>query len=97
MTKQKTPLVTTSPKHDPNLSQRPGELIFPKPVKRFPRQLRVPNSVLNLLVTEIVLSGVGITTVIGEFESAGMPKHVRMHGEWNPGLDAGTNHYFPHC
>jgi hypothetical protein len=40
---------------------------------------------LNVLVPEVVLQGAGIVAIVGEFEAAGVPKHVRMDREWHLG------------
>src|SRR5262249_33953474 len=45
----------------------------------------VPNRVLDVLVTEPSLQGPGVVTIIGQFEPAGMAKHVRVDREWHLG------------
>jgi hypothetical protein len=37
--------------------------------------------VLDILVPEVVLQRSGIVAIVGEFEAAGMPQHVRMDGK----------------
>jgi hypothetical protein len=37
--------------------------------------------VLDVLVAEVVLQSACVVSVVGKLEAAGVPKHVRMHGE----------------
>jgi hypothetical protein len=41
--------------------------------------------VLDVLVPEIVLQGARVVAIIGQFEPAGMAKHVRVDWEWHLG------------
>jgi hypothetical protein len=41
--------------------------------------------VLDVLVPEVVLQGPGVMAIVGEFEPAGMAKHVRVDREWHLG------------
>jgi hypothetical protein len=34
-------------------------------------------------VPEVVLKGARVLAIIGQFETAGMAEHVRMHAEWH--------------
>jgi hypothetical protein len=45
------------------------------------RQLRVPDGVLNIAVTQVGLHGPGVVAGVGEREAAGMPQHVRVNRE----------------
>ncbi len=54
-------------------------LIAPEVVKSVGRELGVPDRVLNILVSQVVLDGSCIMTIIGKLEPASMPQHVRMN------------------
>ena len=51
---------------------------IPEPVGR---KLCVPNRVLDVFVPKIVLQGARVVAIIGEFEAAGMAKHVWVHAK----------------
>src|SRR5262249_6863420 len=60
-------------------------LIPPKVLEPVGRQFGVPDGVLNVLVPEVVLQGARVVTIVGEFEPAGMAKHVWVDREWHLG------------
>jgi hypothetical protein len=53
-------------------------LISPEVAEPVGRKLGVSDSVLDVLVAEIVLQGSSIVSVVGELIAARMPQHVRM-------------------
>src|ERR1035437_2017604 len=48
----------------------------------------VPNRVLDIFVSEIMLDCAGVVAIVGELVAAGMAQHVRMNLEREAGLDA---------
>ena len=56
----------------------------PKVLEPVGRKLGVPDRVLNVLVPEVVLQGPSVVTIVGEFEPAGVAKHVRVDGVIGP-------------
>src|SRR5947208_3427425 len=64
-------------------TSRRREDLAPEILEPVRRKLAVPDRVLNVLVTEIVLQGSGIVPVVCELESAAMPQHVRVNVEWH--------------
>jgi hypothetical protein len=54
----------------------------PEPVGR---KLGVSNSVLDVLVPEVVLQSPRVVAIVGELEPTGMAKHVRVDREWHLG------------
>src|SRR5262245_25258571 len=59
--------------------------VLPKISKPVGGKLGVTNRVLDILMAEVVLQRARVMAIIGEFESAGMPKHVRVDREWHLG------------
>ncbi len=55
------------------------ELVFPKVFESAGRQLCVSNSVLNVLVTQVVLNRPGIMSVIGQLVACAVPEHVGVY------------------
>ena len=49
------------------------------------RQLRVPHRVLDVLVPEVGLQRPRIVALVGQREAAGVPQHVRVGWEAEPG------------
>src|SRR6516162_6135864 len=49
------------------------------------RHFGVPDGVLNVLVSEVMLQGPRVVTIIGQLEPAGMAKHVGVDREWHLG------------
>ena len=52
---------------------RPLALISPEVAEPVRRKLGITDSVLNILVAEIVLQGAGIVPIVGKLIPAGMP------------------------
>src|SRR5262249_13533178 len=67
-------------------SGRPVTLILPKGLEPVGSQFRIPHSVLDVSVTEIVLNRSGIVPFVRELEAAGVAQHVRVNGEAEMGL-----------
>ena len=61
------------------------ELVPPKVVEPVGRHFGVPDRVLNVLVTEVVLQGPRVVAIVGELEPAVMANHVRVDREWHLG------------
>src|SRR5262245_16956312 len=57
----------------------------PKVLETVGRHFGVPDRMLDVLVAEVVLQGPRVVAIIGQFEPAGMAKHVRMDREWHLG------------
>ena len=51
-------------------------LVLPKPVEPTRCHLRVPNSVLYLPVSEIMLQRAGIVACVGQLEAASVPQQA---------------------
>ncbi len=49
-----------------------------------------------MAMPQIVLNSSGVLPVVGEFEAAGMAKHVRMHREFDSGFPTSSGYYSPH-
>src|SRR5215467_10096688 len=62
--------------------------IVPEVLEAGRRQLGVAHRVLDVAVPEISLQRTGIDAVIGEFEAAGVPQHVRVHWETETSREA---------
>src|SRR5262249_22965690 len=56
-------------------------LIPPKILESVGRHFGVSDGVLNVLVPEVMLQSPRVVAVVGELESAGMAKHVRVDRE----------------
>src|SRR5687768_5803085 len=78
---------------DHGLSTR---LVRPEPFESVGRHLGVPDGVLNISVTQIVLDGSCVVTVICQLEAAGVPEHVRVHWETELCRLASSSDDFPH-
>ena len=63
----------------------PDHPLPPKVLEPVGCHLGVPDRVLDVLVPEVVLQGPGVVAVVGQFEPAGMAKHVRVDREWHLG------------
>jgi len=63
----------------------PPSSVPPKLLESVGRHFGVSDGVLDVLVAEVVLQGPRVVTIIGEFEPAGMAKHVRVDREWHLG------------
>src|SRR5262252_1405768 len=63
----------------------PSSSVPPKVLEPVWRHIGVPDCVLNVLVPEVVLQGPRVVAIVGELESAGMAKHVRVDREWHLG------------
>jgi hypothetical protein len=50
-----------------------ASLVFPEPLKAIRGHLGVPNRVLDVPVTEVVLNRPGIMALVRELEAAGVP------------------------
>src|SRR6516162_2828288 len=61
------------------------EVVPPKVVEPVGRHFGVPDRVLNVLVTEVVLQGPRVVAIVGELEPAVMAKHVGVDREWHLG------------
>ena len=56
------------------------------------RQLGIANRVLDILVAEVGLQGPRIVALVGQREAAGVPQHVRVGLEAEPGSLASALH-----
>ena len=83
--------------HSDELSTFLKDSIFPEPVKPARCQLRVPDSVLNISVSQIMLDRPSILTIIRQFEAAAMAEHVRVHGKSYLGIPTGTGNQLSEC
>jgi hypothetical protein len=72
----------------PQSAHTPGTRSSPKVLKPSRRQLGVAHGVLDLLVTQVGLQRPGIRPLVRQREAAGMPQHVGMGLECQPGGDA---------
>jgi hypothetical protein len=63
----------------------PPSSIPPKVLEPVGRQFGVPDRVLDVLVSKVVLQGSRIVTIIGELEPTGVAKHVWVDREWHLG------------
>src|SRR6516165_6525338 len=59
--------------------------IPPKVLEAVGRQFGVPDGVLDVLVSKVVLQGPRVVTIVGQLKPASMAKHVRVDGEWHLG------------
>ena len=57
----------------------------PKVLEPIGCHVGVPNGVLDVLVSEVMLQGPRVVAVVGELEPTGMAKHVRLDREWHLG------------
>src|SRR5215471_17702079 len=57
----------------------------PKVLEPIGCHVGVPDGVLNVLVSEVMLQGPRVVAVVGELEPTGMAKHVRVDREWHLG------------
>jgi hypothetical protein len=57
----------------------------PKILESIRCHVGVPNSVLNVLVPEIVLQGPRVVAIVGELKTTGMAQHVWVDREWHLG------------
>src|SRR5215510_3459237 len=63
----------------------PPSSVPPKVLESVGRHFGVSDRVLNVLVPKVVLQGPRVVAIIGQFEPAGMAKHVRVDREWHLG------------
>src|SRR5262249_42291600 len=63
----------------------PPSSVPPKILESVGRHFGVPDRVLDVLVSKVVLQCARIVAVVGELEPAGMAKHVRVDREWHLG------------
>jgi hypothetical protein len=77
----------------PTLAIYADHSIFPKVSESLGRKLSISDSVLDILVPEIVLPRPRILSIVGELESACMAEHVRMYAEWHLGALAKPPHH----
>src|SRR5262249_41059475 len=63
----------------------PPSSIPPKVLEPVGRQFGVPDRVLDVLVSKVVLQGPRVVAIICELEPTGVAKHVRVDGEWHLG------------
>ena len=73
-----------------------GNSVFPEILEAGNRELRVADSVLDVLVPEILLDGPGVVTIVSELISAGVAQHVRVNGEGEAGFTACSSEDFSH-
>src|SRR5262249_33273883 len=57
----------------------------PKVLEPVRRHFGVPDRVLNVLVSEVVLQRPRVVTIVGELEPTGVAKHVGVDWEWHLG------------
>ena len=57
----------------------------PKILEPVGRHFGVSDGVLNVLVREVMPQGPRVVAVVGQLESTGMAKHVRVDREWHLG------------
>ena len=57
----------------------------PQPLKPGRIRRRVSNSMLNVPVSQVILDEPRIRSLVGQGEAAGVPEHVRMGGQGQPG------------
>src|SRR4051794_40998969 len=55
--------------------------VLPEILEPLRGQLGVAHGVLDVLVPQPLLQGAGVPAVVGQLEAAGVPQHVRVHGE----------------
>src|SRR6516165_5330962 len=63
----------------------PPSSVPPKVLESVGRHVGVPDGVLNVLVAKVVLQGPRVVAIVGEFEPAGVAKHVRVDRKWHLG------------
>src|SRR5262249_32755902 len=59
----------------------PPSSVPPKVLESVGRHFGVPDRVLDVLVAKVVLEGPRVVAVVGQLESTGMAKHVRVERE----------------
>src|SRR5262245_44870581 len=96
------PCTVTSSRHNRTLRCMPSTLkptclwkppqgaLSPEVPEPLGRQLSVANGMLDILVTQVGLQGARIMAFVGEGEAAGVPQHVRVCLEAEPGFHAGA-------
>src|SRR5271169_4231194 len=52
--------------------------VSPEILEPIRRQLRVPDRMLDIAMAQVGLQGAGIMALVGQRETAGVPKHVRV-------------------
>ncbi len=82
-------LAAPTPKETLARSPRSG-LVFPKPVEPIRCQLGVPDRVLDVFVSQVVLDRSSVVAVIRQLEPAGMAQHMRMNRKPKSRQFAGT-------
>src|SRR6516165_2199744 len=75
-------ILAYSPTVSSEFSRAPSSSAPPKVLEAVGCHVGVPNGVLDVLVAEVVLQGPRVVPIIGQFEPAGMAKHVRVEREW---------------
>src|SRR5262249_1500795 len=69
----------------PARGKHPESSAPPKVFEAVGRHVGVPDRVLDVLVSEVVLQGPRVVAIIGQLKPAGMAKHVRVGREWHLG------------
>ena len=67
---------------EPLISPAPGfflQLVLPESVEPVWCKLGVPDRVLDVLVSQVMLDRPGVVAVVGELETTGVAEHVGMH------------------
>src|SRR5262249_61799157 len=77
--------LVTSLQASSEFSPAPPSSVPPKVLEPVWRHVGVPDRVLDVLVSEVVLQGPRVVAIVGELEPAGMAKHVRVDREWHLG------------
>src|SRR6516164_8888842 len=63
----------------------PPSSVPPKVLESVGRHFGVPDRVLDVLVSKVVLQGARVVAIVRELEPTGMAKHVRVDREWHLG------------
>ena len=61
----------------------PPSSVPPKVLESVGRHFGVPDRVLDVLVSKVVLQGARVMAIIGQLEPTRMAKHVRVDREWH--------------
>ena len=60
--------------------------ILPEPIEPISRQFRIPDGMLDIPVSHVMLDRPGVMAIVGQLEAAPVTEHVRMDREGDSGL-----------
>ena len=70
--------------------------VLPKSIEAIGCQFRIPDGMLNIPVSHVMLDSPGVVPVVGQLETAPMTEHVRMDRECDACLLPCSRHQLAH-